>query len=196
MRKKNIVLLIGCLLVVSAQAQRFKGGLHAGLLATQVDGDNHSGYKKAGLFIGAFTNLPFPEKKIQIQFELNYSQKGSSANPIYRIALHQVEPAVLFGWNFWKNFLLEAGLSFNVVASEKEYVNQSLVIHPDGSNFYRFNLEGVGGLGYRFNEHWGASFRYIYSISPLGTTYKLKSGRPVEGYMWNNCLLFRLYYQF
>ena len=133
-----------------------------------------------------------------MQFELNYAQKGSSAKPIYSIRLHQVEPTVLFGWNFWNQFQLEIGLSFNIVASAKEYVNQELVPSEVGSKFYLFNIEWIGGIGYRFHEHWGVGFRYIYSISPIGTASRRNSGigRGVEGYMFNNCLQFRLYYQF
>lgn len=195
MRQKIILLFVCCFLTLYSQAQGFKGGLHAGLLATQVDGDNQIGYKKAGLFVGVFTNYPFAEQKMQLQFELNYAQKGSSAKPEYSIRLHQVEPTILFGWNFWNQFHLETGLSFNIVASAKEYVWQELVPSDVGSRFYIFNLEWVGGLAYRFNEHWGVSFRCIYSVSPIGKTNKWKNNKAVEGYMRNNCLLFRIYYQ-
>jgi len=196
MYKKIILLSICTVLALSAQAQRFKGGLHGGLLATQVDGDGHGGYKKAGLFVGAFTNLPFPEKKIQFQFELNYAQKGSAANPVYRMALHQVEPTALIGWDFWKKLHLEAGLGFNILAASKEFVSQTLIDPKLGSNFYLFHLEGIAGLGYRFNDRFGVSFRSSYS-SPIGRANKKNNNRPSSsGYMYNNCLLFRVYYQF
>jgi len=100
MHKKIILLSICSLIALHIQAQGFKGGGHIGLLATQVDGDNHGGYKKAGLFAGLFTNYSFAEKKIQLQFELNYAQKGSRAMPAYRIKLHQVEPTFMFRWYF------------------------------------------------------------------------------------------------
>ena len=54
MQKKIILLFIFSLLALNAHTQGFKGGLHAGLLATQVDGDNHAGYKKVGLFAGIY----------------------------------------------------------------------------------------------------------------------------------------------
>ena len=195
MRKKIILLSICSVLALSAQAQGFKGGLHLGLLATQVDGDEHGGYKKAGLFAGIFTNFAFPEKKIQLQFELNYAQKGSAANPFHRIVLHQVEPTVLAEWNFWKKFCLEGGLGFNIVPSAKRYVNQEDVTKYPGNKFYVFHLDGIAGLSYRINEHIGASFRFSYS-TPIGTGPRERQGKLLEGYMYNNCWLFRVYYQF
>jgi len=196
MYKKIILLSISCLLSLSAQTAGFKGGLHLGLLATQVDGDMHSGFKKAGLFAGAFTNYSFIEKKIQLQFELNYAQKGSAANTVYRISLHQVEPTLLLKWNFWNNFLLECGLSFNIVASAKEYRNQTLTDPAlGGSRFYKFHLGAIAGVGYRINEHWEAAIHCSYS-SPIGRANTLRKGRIINDNMFSNCLLFRVGYQF
>ena len=192
MYKKTILFTFCFLLTVFAQAQGFKGGLHVGLLATQVDGDDHGGFHKLGFFGGVFTNFTLPNEKMQFQFELNYAQKGSAAKPKYKISLHQVEPTVLFGWKFWNKFMLEAGLSCNIVASAKEYVNQSLIASDEGgSRFYRINADAIGGLSYRLNDHWGVSFRASYSM-PIGRA----SVKTVEKNMFNNCLLFRLYYQF
>jgi hypothetical protein len=188
-------------LFLSGQAQRFKGGAHIGLLATQVDGDEWSGYKKPGLFIGVFGNLPFEEKKIKLQLEINYAQKGSrnpsSASFRYRIALHQIEIPVLFGWNFWKGFSLEAGLSPNVAASAKEYYDNEVVdADAGGAKFFFFELGGIAGLEYLFKGHYGISFRMNYSLSPIGKNAISRGGSKMQKYMFNNAMLFRFYYQF
>ena len=193
----SIVLLI-CL---SASAQRFKGGAHIGLLATQVDGDDWGGYKKPGLFVGVFGNLPFEEKRIKLQLEINYAQKGSrnpsSASFRYRIALHQVEVPLLFGWNFWKGLSLEVGPSFNLLASAKEfYDNEAVPPDAGGSKFYFFELGGIAGIDYLIKEHFGISFRMNYSLSPIGDGAVLRQGRKLGKYLWNNAMLFRFYYQF
>lgn len=188
-------------LFVSGQAQRIKGGAHIGLLATQVDGDEWSGYKKPGLFIGVFGNLPFEEKRIKLQLEINYAQKGSrnpsSASFRYRIALHQVEVPVLFGWNFWKGFSFEIGPSLNILASAKEYYDNE-VVSPDagGSKFYLFEAGGIAGLDYLFKDHFGVSFRMNYSLSPIGRGAISRNGKKMQKYMFNNAMLFRFYYQF
>ena len=73
-------------------AQPFFGGVSAGLNVSQVDGDGFSGYNKAGLYAGFFVNTMIREK-MGAQFEIRYSEKGSSKkssaeNPeIYRIEL-------------------------------------------------------------------------------------------------------------
>lgn len=189
------------LLCLSAQAQRFKGGAHIGLLATQVDGDEWGGYKKPGLFIGVFGNLPFEAKRTKLQLEINYAQKGSR-NPSrasfrYKIVSHQVEVPVLFGWNFWEGLSLEVGASLNVLASAKEFLD-NIAIDPDagGAKFYLFEAGGIAGLEYLVKEHFGISFRMNYSLSPIGENAVSRNGRKLGKYMFNNAMLFRFYYQF
>jgi hypothetical protein len=200
-KTKWICFLVVLFMINTGYAQRFKAGAHTGLFATQVDGDNMSGYKKPGLFLGVFGNLPFPEKKIKLQMEINYAQKGSksiaSAPFRYRISLHQIEVPALFGWNFWKEFSLEAGLSVNVIASAKEYVDNELVPpNSGGSSFNLFEIGGIAGLSYIFKEHFGLSFRMGYSLSPIGRSAIGRDGDKLEKYMMNNTMLFRFYYQF
>ena len=60
-------------------AQNFKGGIIAGISTSQVSGDNLGGFNKAGLFLGAFTELPITTIS-NIKTEMNYIHKGSN-NP-------------------------------------------------------------------------------------------------------------------
>jgi hypothetical protein len=194
--------LLISLTVNAGYAQRFKGGVHAGLLATQVDGDDHQGYKKPGIFLGVFGNLPFPNKKIKLQMEINYAQKGSktpSSDAVrYKMALHQIEVPVLFGWEFWKELALEIGPSIDIIASAKEYVdNEPVPENSGGSKFNLIEIGGIAGLNYSFKGHFGLSFRINYSLSPIGRSVVLRDGvRKLEKPLKNNTLLFRFYYQF
>jgi hypothetical protein len=199
MKNKHLLFVaLACLLINTGSAQRFKGGFNIGLLATQVDGDEHSGYKKPGLFLGMFANIPFEEKRIKLQLEIDYAQKGSRSPSLsafrYRIVLHQIEVPVIFGWNLWKEFTLELGLSPNIVASAKEYLNDELVI--GGSKFNFFELGGIGGVSYMFKEHYALFLRFNYSITPLGKSVISRNTNKLERYMWNNALLFGFCYQF
>jgi len=202
MKKKYLFFMVfACMLINANYAQRFKGGFHIGLLATQVDGDEFGGYKKPGLFIGTFANIPFEGRKIKLQLEIDYAQKGSKSPAIsayrYKIALHQIEIPVIFGWNFWKELSLEVGASANIIASSKEYFdNVAVPSDAGGSKFYFFELGGIGGLSYMFKEHYALFFRFNYSLSPIGRSVIQRDGKKLEKYMRNNAMLFGFSYQF
>ena len=73
------IYLIGLLLAfacISGFSQRFEGGVIGGLNASQVDGDNYSGYHKPGIAFGGFvqTNL---SRSVYAAMELKFMQKGS-----------------------------------------------------------------------------------------------------------------------
>jgi len=194
-------IIIAGMLLNAGYAQTFKGGFHIGLLATQVDGDDRSGYKKPGLFLGAFANVPFKEM-FKFQLEIDYAQKGSRSPATdltrYRIVLHQIEVPVLFGCKLWKEFSGEVGLSLNIIASAKEYYNNLVVLPEDGGGckFNLFECGGIAGLSYMFKEHYSLFFRFNYSISPLGTNVVLRGQDRLRKYTWNNALLFGFSYQF
>ena len=62
----------------SASAQRFIGGVAAGINLTQVDGDEVFGYHKVGFTGGPFVKLMLDKKqRFSITMELLYSQKGA-----------------------------------------------------------------------------------------------------------------------
>jgi hypothetical protein len=182
-------------------AQKIKGGFHIGLLATQVDGDDFGGYKKPGLFVGAFANVPFKEM-FKFQMEIDYAQKGSrspaSSSYRYRIVLHQIEIPILIGCKLWKEFSGEIGVSLNIVASAKEYYDNIVVLPEDGSacKFNLFECGGIAGLSYMFKEHYSLFFRFNYSISPLGTNVVLRGHNKLQKYTWTNAMLFGFSYQF
>ncbi len=58
------------------QAQTFRGGLQAGLTATEVSGDDASGPDKLGWFASVFTNTDISHHT-RLQLELTYIRKGS-----------------------------------------------------------------------------------------------------------------------
>lgn len=199
LRKGCFILCCFCCLL-SLQAQKFKGGLHAGLLATQVDGDDRGNYNKPGLFVGAFTAIPFHHERMSIQLEIDYAQKGSKARGKIsdgsfnksRLALHQIEVPVLYNWKFIRNFSLTGGLSFNMIVKYKEY-DLTGEPYPEDVTAYDINFFELGlllGLNYHLKEHYGLSFRYGYSITPLGPSLYRRIG------LRNNFLQFHFSYTF
>jgi len=62
----------------SASAQRFIGGIAAGINATQVDGDEIFGYNKVGFNGGPYVKLMLDERqRFSLTMELLYTQKGA-----------------------------------------------------------------------------------------------------------------------
>lgn len=199
-KKIAFVGIIYLLTLQGIQAQRFKGGLNLGLLATQVDGDNRGNYNKPGLFAGAYVLLPFKNKTMGMQMELNYAQKGSKTQGKNadgtlnksRLALHQIEVPVLYRWEFINNLSVMGGLSFNMIVNSKVYDISGIII-PDWAHDYNIKFFELGlllGLNYMFKEHYGFSFRYGYSLTPVGTSPNIRSG------LRNNFLQFHFSYQF
>jgi hypothetical protein len=64
--------------LLSSSAQRFIGGVTAGINLTQVDGDQIFGYHKVGFNGGPFVKLMLDKKqRFSVTMELLYSQKGA-----------------------------------------------------------------------------------------------------------------------
>ena len=76
MKPFYLIILLLTITSLTGFAQRFEGGALIGLNASQVDGDNYSGYHKPGVALGGFvqTNL---SRTIYAGMELKLMQKGS-----------------------------------------------------------------------------------------------------------------------
>ncbi len=57
--KRFFLVMLVCLFAVGGQAQNFRGGLRAGFTATQMSGDDLSGFHKMGAYAGGFVNWRF-----------------------------------------------------------------------------------------------------------------------------------------
>ena len=56
---------------------RFDGGPVAGINASQVQGDDYTGFNKLGLSGGAFIDIRNPDNYWGIRLEMHYAEKGS-----------------------------------------------------------------------------------------------------------------------
>ena len=73
-------LLFAFCLLPSASAQRFIGGIAAGMNFTQVVGDGVNGYHKVGFNGGPYVKLMVDKKqRFSVTMELLYSQKGAAS---------------------------------------------------------------------------------------------------------------------
>ena len=152
MRSFLAILIFSSLLAVTAKAQRFRGGVIAGISTTQIEGDGYGGFNKAGLQLGGFVNTDISEKFIG-QFEINYINKGSKdpANheigkyDYYIIRINYVEIPVLLRYKF-KKFIFDLGLSYGRLVKEKQedsngdVPQQGLKIGPFKKNEIAYQL--------------------------------------------------------
>ncbi len=199
--------MIFMLLTISlfAQNKGFVGGIMAGAVASQVDGDKLSGYNKAGFQGGIFLTNKFG-KKAGFSFEMKYIQKGSrttssppdSVNIVpdryYKLRLNYVEVPFLFNVYLKKKFMLETGLGFAYLFRVREDPDGYGFMLPDVP-FKRFDFPFYFGVAYFPFEKFHIDFRYSYSTAairnhPGNQTWYFDRGQ------YNNLISFGTYLNF
>lgn len=169
------LLLFSTVFISGAGAQDFNGGLRLGMCASQVSGDNLSGYDKAGILGGAYVNRSFSEK-ISVQMEMIFIQKGSRStvskidNSYYRMRLHYLEVPLLFQFHAGKKIVLEAGVSAGTLIFSEE--NNQLGPISGTPPFKKMEIASQLGLQFVFSDNWAVDLRYSGSLTPV---------RPFEG---------------
>ncbi len=202
--KYLIAFLVTFLIVGSSSAQQFHGGIMAGLVGSQVAGDNFSGYRKAGIFAGGFVSLDVSEKS-SFQLELTYFQKGSRENPTekngylsYIFRVNYIEMPILYQYKAG-GFIIEAGPSagflmgyyerdiyYNVISNEEGY-NKPARVTLQINVGAKYKITPAIGVGIRTNN----SLLNIYSKNQTGDVHRIFDyGR------YNDALVLFMTYQF
>lgn len=192
---KTRLLLFVFLIVFSvyANAQRFKGGVLAGINASQVDGDSWAGYYKTGLLLGAFVNTEF-RNNFGGQLEIKFSGKGSANHPkspiIQKIKLNYVDLPVLLTYKPVTNLKAEGGISLNYLFKAEYYDGDWFDTWDKEPN--KFETAITFGVNYTFFQNFDINVRYNYSLFPVRSRY---SGSSLgEGAWFNNYFSFALYF--
>ncbi len=181
-------LFFGLLIFVfRVQAQEFKSGYMLGVSATQVDGDNLSGYNKLGPHLGIFVERMFgdkfsvrPEFLFTIKGAKNYIDINNIADPI-KTAFYYVEVPFFLNYRI-KKFQVEAGPSFGVLMYA--YNNDNTGIYETTDMYNRMEWAAHVGVSYRLKESMLLYGRYSYSMDcvdggncgALFTSPKLRPG--------------------
>jgi Outer membrane protein beta-barrel domain len=169
--------------IFGLQAQaRFRGGLVAGLTASQIDGDRSAGYNKLGFQAGlrAVARL---KTRTEASMELLYTQRGSQTeikrdefNPnFFSLTLNYIEVPVQ--WHY-KDWLIEGDndsenyyrVSFNFGFSYARFFsfkndddnNWLKGLVPDYIKKNDVNL--LIGATWMLSRQWGMTFRYNRSL--------------------------------
>ena len=200
---KKIVFLILILLPFMGLTQKFNGGILAGGLVSQVDGDNNEGYHKFGFLGGAFVCLKISPHS-SFQLEMEYIQKGAKQNAdtvtntgtTYLTRLHYLEIPLLYQFTFAKRFQAEAGPAADVLLGSYEEVNGQEV--PYITTPYRtVTLCGIAGISCFITDHLKAGFRFNYSLLSIRNGYVYGQRKILfEAGQYNNVLSLALSWYF
>lgn len=165
------------------ELSRFYGGVRVGFTASQISGDDLSGFHQLGASAGLFVNHAIiPSGKLKMQLELDFTMKGSHSytppkqqyeTEFYSLRLGYVEMPLLLEWavgrwTLWGKpfqFELEVGPAFGVVVLQKEWEGTGLIIGRPP--FRRFEFSGMAGLSLKIADHHSANLRYSNSIIPV-----------------------------
>lgn len=177
--KKYIVLFLFFCISTILPAQNFFGGVIVGINASQVDGDNYSGYKKAGFNGGGFVGYQFT-KRSGVRFGIEFSQKGAKQNPkydengnlissnAYTYVFHQNCIDVPFAYQFYLNrlFVFEGGLSYTYIFhAKREYDDTGT---NDLSDIKKNSINMLLGMNVNISKRLFANLRFSYSLTPIG----------------------------
>jgi hypothetical protein len=163
-------LLIILLLVFPAlvPAQRFNGGIFAGGLVSQVDGDNNEGFHKLGFLGGGLVSLRVSPHS-SFQMELEYIQKGSRGTDTinytdFLMRFHYLEVPLLYQYTFAKRFSLEAGPAMDVLLGSYEERDGIEVPGIYAEPLRNVTLAGIFGVSGYITTHLKVNFRFNYSL--------------------------------
>jgi len=195
--KKIFSILIILLISQVGFAQTFGGGIFGGLSASQLDGDRSSGYNKAGLSFGIYTNAQI-NKYVDAQMELKYIQKGSKwesedQTVFYQSKLNYIELPVFLKYHFLGRFSANIGLTVGYLQKATENKDR-IGDEPADPPFDEFEFSGLAGVEYEIIENLFFNVRFNYSIIPIrdhpgSQIYFFDRGQ------YNNALTFAVYYQ-
>ncbi len=206
------------LLLTYAQTEKnqplaIRGGLVAGLNASQVDGDDYAGYFKAGLNGGFYGQIPLG-KWVFLATEILYSQQGAKSRTIPGVPLpflsrfHYASIPVLINYQDKEAFYFGAGFMFSRLVRQRIFFDRIeqppasicssppddvSLLDPQFICLRRNDFLVVAEGNYLFNKNFGMNVRFSYSLWPMG--YYGSSNFPNRG-MYNNVLSFRLRYIF
>ncbi len=197
---KVLILIFFIVISTSTYAQRIGAAVIAGMTASQVSGDQLSGFDKAGLMGGLAAFTPLSARWI-IQVELLYVQKGSSSDvdpdaidlSVYKMKLNYAEVPVMV--EYVQNKLrFEAGAAVGfLLSSREEDENGELEFNRP---FKKLDFSLNGGIGYQVINKLFLFTRLSNSIIPIRdflpgyNPYFLNKGQ------YNTVIEFTLRYKF
>jgi hypothetical protein len=196
-----IIFLLG-ITCMNSFSQRFEGGILGGLNASQVDGDTHKGYHKAGVVLGGYAQTDL-SRNVYLAMELKFAQKGSrnvdslatNGQIKYIMRLNYVEMPFYLGIRTSDKISLLAGLSTGYLIKGTEYNDYGAFPPEDQHPFNSFDLEGMIGFRFQVTDRLFLDLRGAYSILPIRKKTANKELYYLRDNQFNNLLNTTLLYR-
>lgn len=181
MNKFNLTLFFTVLLCSTLCAQNFVGGVQGGIVASQIDGDKMSGYRKFSPYGGLFVCHPLGSGTWSAQLELNYTGRGARSNDgAIRTSMGYVEIPLLLACNiFHYPFQIQAGMAASYKIFER---TETFGIVSSSNDYGSWDFPLLACLDWHITERIAANVRFSYSALRLGRQF------------YNNALNFGLKY--
>lgn len=176
--KKTLLIVIAALSLLSlnSRAQSFDGGVIAGAITSQIDGDGFGGFHQLGWTAGVFGRIPMEDSE-SWQFELKYSLFGAHSDSQYEtpmnVRLHYVELPVMYRYDL-SEFNINGKpidyITFEIGLSGDFLLKNRQEAYNDGgyenTNWLFFSVTGNVGFQFDVNDHLGINVRYMNSLTP------------------------------
>ncbi len=178
---KITILILSVFFTCNVWSQRFEGGLRAGLVASEVSGDNLGGPNKLGWYASAYTFTPVAQN-LSLKLEIMYITKGSRSVPTerndfleYAFHLQYVEVPVLVLVDVsqysqspvLEKLVLHAGLSGSVLVGYREQEFGADVPASEVEPFHPAELNILLGFSYPLTERMNFHFGFSNSLTPI-----------------------------
>ena len=196
-------LVLFCLFATFSYSQQFRAGASFGVNASQISGDGYSGFNKAGINAGIFSNTRF-SRDLDFQFEINYSEKGSRKNPqtdkgdteFFLLRMPYIEIPIMLQYHKNK-FTYEAGFSYSrLISSYLENENGPFEIQPQLNQFRDNDFAFLLGVNFNFTDNLIMNWRFNTSVIPFRKYDSGSDELPFDSGMYHHFVAFTFRYQF
>lgn len=206
MKKTSGIFFICIFLIINTFGQSiFTGGVRAGFTASQISGDELSGWHKFGAYAGGFVNFPVSaDQKWKLQGEINFIMKGSSRfikarqdgsiPNKYVLTLMYIEVPFFAKYRPVKWFEVEAAPALNVLFFSQEKDSNGKM--PGRQAFRPLEFSFIAGFSFIIKEHWGINLRWSTSVIPVRVPDGEHSQYRIAKKQFNDLLATTLYYEF
>lgn len=212
---RQIILCTLLIIAGNISSQVFKAGFSAGLTVSDINGantaPNRKNFHKLGFAGGLVANARVAERSL-IQFEINFTQKGSMQPPdslnngYYKISLGYVEIPVMlrqqifFNWkgNRINKVDLEFGASYGRLVQLNVVGNTNYTLNGSTNDQY-YNTNDVSilaGFDFNFTKNICFNFRYSNSVIPAIKRSALRAGFVSQTFNRGNNMVFQFGFKF